>query len=412
MLARFTSTITVANVWKKPFPVRADSITRESGVSITIGCRVERKNSVNLCVPKLSVQSWRCSTFSRDGRARRQSASSDIWAPVLTLGKGRSASRPMTKSPAVTGLKAAGSSTVRANSVIDRVGEQRRSLRLQHLAQFALTDSQRKSVSSSLRKRTQKSDIDGDSDVGAAKVVKIDKSESSTKVRSVSGRKSFSRNVNSEQSLDFIPRSNLEISARLDASFFQCDALELAPKLLGKLLRRDDVIIRITEVEAYRPNDTACHARVGITPRTEPLFGPAGHAYVYLCYGIHYMLNVVAGQVGVGTACLIRSCCPVAGLKTIQERRGLVTEKPVLLTGPGKVGQALGLTTDWCNHPMYLPGGLEILDSPLPEKILIGPRVGIDYADPKDIAAEWRFAVADTRWVSAPRSTLRPMPNG
>ncbi|KAL2629106.1 hypothetical protein R1flu_013792 [Riccia fluitans] len=319
----------------------------------------------------------------------------------------------MTRSPAAARLKAAGSSVDLVNLGIEGAGKPRRSLRLQHLAQFALTDSLRKSVSSALRKRAQGSDKDGDSDRGAAEVMKIRKTESSTKIRSVrvelSKRKSSSANDNSGQSLDFIPRSNLGNLTRLDAGFFQSDALELAPRLLGKLLRRDDVILRITEVEAYRPNDTACHARVGKTPRTEPLFGPAGHAYVYLCYGIHYMLNIVADRVGVGAACLIRSCCPVAGLKTIQDRRGLVTEKPVLLTGPGKVGQALGLTTDWCNHPMYLPGGLEILDSPLPEKILVGPRVGIDYADPKDIAALWRFAVADTPWVSAPSTTLRPI---
>ncbi|KAG6509954.1 DNA-3-methyladenine glycosylase-like isoform X1 [Zingiber officinale] len=196
--------------------------------------------------------------------------------------------------------------------------------------------------------------------------------------------------------------------AILHQNFFLIDSLELAPRLLGKFLRRDDVILQITEVEAYRPNDSACHGRFGITSRTAPVFGPGGHAYVYLCYGLHMMLNVVADKEGVGAAVLIRSCAPINGLETIQERRGQNTEKPVLLTGPGKVGQALGLTTAWSNHSLYSPGGLELLDGPLPEKILVGPRVGIEYALPEHATAPWRFAIAGTPWISAPKSTLRP----
>ncbi|KAM3243999.1 hypothetical protein ACQJBY_055736 [Aegilops geniculata] len=133
-----------------------------------------------------------------------------------------------------------------------------------------------------------------------------------------------------------------------------------------------------------------------------------GHAYVYLCYGLHMMLNVVADKEGVGAAVLIRACAPVSGLELIQQRRGQQTEKPILLTGPGKVGQALGLSTDWSNHPLYTPGGLEVLDAPEPENILVGPRVGIEYASPEHVMAPWRFAVAGTPWISAPKNTLRP----
>lgn len=207
---------------------------------------------------------------------------------------------------------------------------------------------------------------------------------------------------------------NCEVSALterykiLGSEFFQCDALELAPKLLGKLLRRDDVILQITEVEAYRQNDTACHGRFGLTARTAPVFGPGGHAYVYLCYGLHIMLNVVADKEGVGAAVLIRSCAPVSGLETIQCRRGQTTDKPILLTGPGKVGQALGLTTEWSNHPLYTCGGLEVLDGPAPDKILVGPRIGIEYASPEDVQALWRFTIGGSAWISAPRNTLRP----
>ncbi|KAK4481738.1 hypothetical protein RD792_012648 [Penstemon davidsonii] len=194
----------------------------------------------------------------------------------------------------------------------------------------------------------------------------------------------------------------------LSPDFYQIDALSLAPRLLGKRLKKDDVILQITEVEAYLPNDSACHGRFGITPRTAPVFGAGGHAYVYLCYGLHTMLNVVADKEGVGAAVLIRSCAPVSGLETIQQRRGLKSEKPVLLTGPGKVGQALGISTEWSNHPLFTPGGLELLDGPEPENIIVGPRVGINYASPEHVNALWRFAIAGTPWISAPRNTLRP----
>lgn len=194
----------------------------------------------------------------------------------------------------------------------------------------------------------------------------------------------------------------------LPTHFFQIDALDLAPRLLGKFLRRDEVVLQITEVEAYRPNDTACHGRFGITARTAPVFGPGGHAYVYLCYGLHAMLNVVADKEGVGAAVLIRACSPVSGLETIKQRRRQNTEKPVLLTGPGKVAQALGISRTWSNHPLYTHGGLEILDGPKPVDILIGPRVGIEYASPEHVSAPWRFAIAGSPWISAPKNTLRP----
>ncbi|XP_062167505.1 DNA-3-methyladenine glycosylase isoform X1 [Alnus glutinosa] len=205
-----------------------------------------------------------------------------------------------------------------------------------------------------------------------------------------------------------IPDLSFDRMTILSPEFCLIDALDLAPRLLGKHLRRDDVVLRITEVEAYRPNDSACHGRFGITARTAPVFGRGGHAYVYLCYGLHTMLNVVADKEGVGAAVLIRSCAPISGLDTIQHRRGQKTDKPVLLTGPGKIGQALGLSTEWSNHCLYAPGGLELLDGPEPEKILIGPRVGIEYALPEHVNALWRFAIADTPWISAPKNTLRP----
>ena len=195
---------------------------------------------------------------------------------------------------------------------------------------------------------------------------------------------------------------------RLTRRFFARDVLEVAPQLLGKHLRRGGVTLRITEVEAYRwPGDTACHARSGKTERNAPLWGPPGRAYVYLCYGLHQMLNVVTGPDGEAQAVLIRAARPVAGLATIRRRRG-GKEGPVLLTGPGKVGQALALDTSWSHHPLHAAGGLTLEDAPPVEAVAVGPRVGIDYADPEHRGLPWRFAEAGSRWVTRRRELRRP----
>ncbi|HJN78358.1 MAG TPA: DNA-3-methyladenine glycosylase [Myxococcota bacterium] len=185
-------------------------------------------------------------------------------------------------------------------------------------------------------------------------------------------------------------------------SWFERDALELAPDLLGKKLVHGPVTLRITEVEAYRgPSDSAAHTAKGHTPRNAPMWGPGGHAYVYLCYGIHHMMNVVGGQ---GHACLVRSAEVVDGLEVVRQRRG-GRSGPALLTGPGKVGQALGLDVSLSGHDLLAPGGLRIEDGPVTEDMLRGPRVGIDYAEPEHRDAPWRLALAGTAWVSH-RKTL------
>lgn len=204
------------------------------------------------------------------------------------------------------------------------------------------------------------------------------------------------------------PRSGtLGLVTLLPLEFYARDAVEVARDLLGKRLRRGRIDLRITEVEAYRwPGDTACHARAGRTARNDALWGPPGRAYVYRCYGLHAMLNVVTGADGEAAAVLVRSCEPVAGLATVQARRG-GKEGPVLLTGPGKVGQALALDPSWSGHPLHERGGLTLHDDEPPRSILVGPRVGIDYAEPEHRAYPWRFASAQTPWVSVPR-TLAP----
>lgn len=198
--------------------------------------------------------------------------------------------------------------------------------------------------------------------------------------------------------------------ALLPSTFYARDVVEVALDLLGRELRRDGVALRITEVEAYDQFESACHAFGGLTRRNAPLWGPAGRTYVYLCYGLHNMLNVVADEPGRAAAVLIRSCEPVRGHAVIARRRG-GKSGPVALTGPGKIGQALGLDTSWTEHVLYRRGGLTLHQGRPPERVLVGPRVGIEYASARDRALAWRFAVADSAWVSQPRS-LAPLRGG
>ena len=132
------------------------------------------------------------------------------------------------------------------------------------------------------------------------------------------------------------------------------------------------------------------------------MWGPPGHAYVYLCYGLHQMLNLVTNRDGEGAAVLIRSCEPVAGHSAIRRRRG-GKEGPVLLTGPGKVGQALGLDKTFSGRPLYRRGGLEVREGSPAAEIAVGSRIGIGYAELEHQDAEWRLAIAGSAWVSHAR---------
>jgi DNA-3-methyladenine glycosylase len=195
----------------------------------------------------------------------------------------------------------------------------------------------------------------------------------------------------------------------LPQSFFARECLEVACALLGKLLQHGPVTLRITEVEAYRhPGDTANHCRFGPTARNAPMWGPPGHAYVYLCYGIHQLLNLVTDRDGEGAAVLIRACEPVEGLDVVMQRRGMDKPGPALLTGPGKVGAALGLDTRFSGASLFAGTGLTVRDAPTPTPLLVGPRVGVDYAEPLHRDAPWRLAIANTPWVTQ-RKLLRPL---
>ena len=195
------------------------------------------------------------------------------------------------------------------------------------------------------------------------------------------------------------------MSKPLPQSFYERDALVVAKELLGQEIHHAGVVLLITEVEAYRhPGDTANHCRMGRTKRNAPMWGPGGHAYVYLCYGMHNMLNLVTGNDGEGAAVLIRACEPVSGHELILERRKSAVMKPVLLTGPGKVAAALALDITHSNLPLFRPRGqLSVREGDAPSGIVRGPRVGIGYATPEHQAAPWRLAVANNLWVSARR---------
>ncbi len=167
--------------------------------------------------------------------------------------------------------------------------------------------------------------------------------------------------------------------------------------------------MRITEVEAYRhPDDTASHCRMGRTKRNAPMWGRAGHVYMYLCYGIHMMLNIVTNDTDEGAAVLVRSCEVVEGHDLVAQRRGGLTSA-TSLAGPGKVGAALLLDTKWSGHALYKPGEFVLRDAPPPARIARAPRIGVEFASAKDRRALYRFADADSLAVSH-RKALRVWP--
>lgn len=183
-----------------------------------------------------------------------------------------------------------------------------------------------------------------------------------------------------------------------------------APSLLGRRLVGGGVALRITEVEAYGgPEDSASHARHGRTPRNAVMWGEPGRAYLYFCYGMHWMLNVVTGPPGQASAVLIRAAEVLEGLDTVLLRRKAAAGTPLLCVGPGKVAQALGLDKSFDGQDLLAPGGLELREGDVPDLVLAGPRLGIGFARPEDQARPWRFADGDSRAVLK-RSLLAATP--
>jgi DNA-3-methyladenine glycosylase len=169
---------------------------------------------------------------------------------------------------------------------------------------------------------------------------------------------------------------------------------DVAPDLLGTTLLVDGVGGTIVEVEAYHHEDPASHGYRGRTARNAAMFGPAGQAYVYRSYGIHWCLNLVCEDEGSASAVLLRALEPTSGLETMRVRRGL--EEPRLLcSGPGRLCQALGVTGEHDGLPLDQPP-FELIDREQEPEIEALPRIGITRA--ADLP--WRYVVAGSKWVS------------
>lgn len=178
---------------------------------------------------------------------------------------------------------------------------------------------------------------------------------------------------------------------RLERSFFSGDALEVAPQLLNKVLVSTPCSGRIVEVEAYRQDDPASHARNGPTPRCRSMFGAPGHLYVYFTYGMHHCANIVTGAEHDGQAVLIRSVIPLAGREVMRRRRRGVSDRH-LADGPGKVCQAFDLDRRHDGLDLVVHDDVFVIDDgvPPPAEPRRTPRVGIRHGT----ELLWRFVVA------------------
>lgn len=183
-----------------------------------------------------------------------------------------------------------------------------------------------------------------------------------------------------------------------DRAFFARPVLDVARDLIGCSVRHGDTAGTIVETEAYHMDEAACHAYVGVTPRTATLFAAPGIAYVYRSYGIHALLNVVCESEDVGAAVLIRALEPFAGLDLMRARRGLQRPED-LCSGPGKLTQALGIGLG-LNGTDLLGSGPICLQPPAATApaLVVGPRIGIT----KAVELPWRFCAAGSRSVSRP----------
>lgn len=194
---------------------------------------------------------------------------------------------------------------------------------------------------------------------------------------------------------------------KLNESFYErTNVVKIARDLIGKTLftHLDGMTTGgiIVETEAYSWKERGCHAYgAKKTPRNAVMFGEGGFAYVYLCYGMHYMFNVVTNHHDVAEAVLIRALQPTEGVDVMQMRRGAKANPAHLTTGPGKLAKALGITKS-LNGKSLLDNEIWIEDTGVripASRIVAGPRIGIDYAG-EDANLPWRFFLRENLWVS------------
>jgi len=192
----------------------------------------------------------------------------------------------------------------------------------------------------------------------------------------------------------------------LEPDFYARPVLEVARELVGCTVEHEGCSGVIVETEAYHESEPACHAYVGLTPRTGTLFGPPGRAYMYRSYGIHAMLNAVCEPPGVGAAVLIRALEPLEGIELMRVRRAGIERVEDLCSGPGKLTQALGIElelngSDLQRGPVRIKGPSRAARGKV--EVAQGPRIGISRA----VDLHWRFSLAGSRYVSPPRPRLR-----
>jgi len=185
-------------------------------------------------------------------------------------------------------------------------------------------------------------------------------------------------------------------------AFLTGDVVAAARRLLGchivRELDGERLVGRIVETEAYHQTDAASHSYKGRTMRTDVMFGPAGHAYVYFTYGMHYCMNVVTGEEGEGSAVLIRAVEPLEGIAALRLRRPNMPDAQ-LTNGPAKLCQALGVTKALNGHDLrQAPLRLHIQPALPDEAVTTTVRIGIS----KDIDRPWRFYVTGSPFISKP----------
>lgn len=190
-------------------------------------------------------------------------------------------------------------------------------------------------------------------------------------------------------------------------AFLRRPAAQVAPDLLGWVLRRGEVAIRITEVEAYQgEEDPGSHAFRGPTPRTEVMFGPAGSWYVYFTYGMHWCVNLVCDEAGTAAAVLVRAGEVVEGRHTVAERRAGVSPRD-WARGPARLTRCLDLDGGFSGTAAWRGSELTIEPGPAPDVIRTGPRVGVAGPGGDGDVFPWRFWADGEPSVSVYRPAVR-----